>query len=62
MILKKNKVGSLTLSDFQTYYKATVIKTVLYWYKDRQIDKRNRMKSPEITPHIYSCISQLGLP
>jgi hypothetical protein len=49
----KRTSGEITIPDLKLYYRPIVIKTAWHWYRDRQVDQRNRIEDAEMNPHAY---------
>jgi hypothetical protein len=55
IILKdKRTSGGITMPDLKLYYRAIVMKTSWYWYRDRKVDQWNRIEDPEMKTYLWS--------
>lgn len=54
-ILKKNSVGGISLTDYNIYYIAMIIKTLCYWQSKKCLGPWNRIvKNPELDQCKYA--------
>lgn len=51
-------MGCLTFPNLNSYYKASVTKTIWYWHGDKHIDQWNTADNPETKPCIYGQMNQ----
>ena len=47
ILRKKKGTGGINLPDFRLFHKVTVINTVWYWHKDRNIEQQIKIESTE---------------